>query len=503
MRILLALASTVLLCACDSGSPGGGGIVTPTPTPTPANTPPTITSATTANFAENATGIAYQTTATDAQGDAITYTLSGTDAARFTLNATGALSFVAAPDFEKPGDANADNVYSVQIRAADAGGSTMINLNITVTNVADVHVRRIAGATTTPMDLVLVPGTSRILTADRNGTVSLIDTAAGEFDSVAQSQVLQPGTDGVIRGSLNSIALAPDYATSGKLYVGAFNAGWEIRRYARLANGAPDPATADVILRFPAGSPLIMSEWIAFGPDGYLYFAVENTGPAGTGSNLASPAGKLMRIDVNSDAYPADPNNDYAIPAGNPFVGTAGALPEIYAYGLESPRRASFDGPNLILSNSVSAEGGVQRVYVVRPGDAGRRFGGGMNQIRPVIEYALTTPQGLSTYNQILGGFVYRGTIPALTGKYLFADYYYREFWAAPASSMLPGGLPVEDGFETVRSLWLPSIVTMQPGFNSRPIRMAEGPAGSLILLYEPHSSGPPPTSSMYLAEWR
>ena len=44
--------------------------------------------------------------ATDADGDPLSYSLSGTDAARFTIDpATGAVRFTASPDFENPGDA--------------------------------------------------------------------------------------------------------------------------------------------------------------------------------------------------------------------------------------------------------------------------------------------------------------------------------------------------------------------------------------------------------------
>ncbi len=62
---------------------------------------------------ENATGIAYQAAATDPDaGTTLSYALSGTDAARFTINAaTGAVSFVTAPNFEAPTDAGANNVY--------------------------------------------------------------------------------------------------------------------------------------------------------------------------------------------------------------------------------------------------------------------------------------------------------------------------------------------------------------------------------------------------------
>ena len=72
---------------------------------------------------------------------AITYSISGgTDAAKFNIDAnTGALSFKVAPDFEKPGDANADNVYEVEVKATDATGfsSPPKPIKVTVTDVSE------------------------------------------------------------------------------------------------------------------------------------------------------------------------------------------------------------------------------------------------------------------------------------------------------------------------------------------------------------------------------
>ena len=59
--------------------------------------------------------------AADPDGDALTYSIvGGADAALFQIDAaTGALSFIAAPDFEAPADADHDNSYVVQVGASD------------------------------------------------------------------------------------------------------------------------------------------------------------------------------------------------------------------------------------------------------------------------------------------------------------------------------------------------------------------------------------------------
>ena len=59
--------------------------------------------------------------ASDPDGTSPTYAIAGgADAARFAINATtGALSFVAGPEFRGPADAGGNNVYDVIVSASD------------------------------------------------------------------------------------------------------------------------------------------------------------------------------------------------------------------------------------------------------------------------------------------------------------------------------------------------------------------------------------------------
>ena len=98
---------------------------------------PNFTSPTAASVAENQTA-AYMAVATDEDSGILVYSLSGTDAALFTINAnTGAVSFIAAPDFEAPGDDDRDNVYDIIVTASDGENNTNHNVAITVTNEND------------------------------------------------------------------------------------------------------------------------------------------------------------------------------------------------------------------------------------------------------------------------------------------------------------------------------------------------------------------------------
>ena len=108
-------------------------------TVTNVNEAPTITSAATASFVENGTGTVYTAAATDPDaGATLTYSLSGTDAAKFDINATtGVVTFKSAPNYEAPTDSGANNVYNVTVGASDGALTTTKAVAITVTNAAN------------------------------------------------------------------------------------------------------------------------------------------------------------------------------------------------------------------------------------------------------------------------------------------------------------------------------------------------------------------------------
>jgi Ca2+-binding RTX toxin-like protein len=74
-------------------------------------------------------------------GTTLTYTLGGTDAAFFDLNAsTGVLTFKNAPNFEAPTDAGSNNVYDVEVTASDGSLTGTQALAVTVTNANEAPV---------------------------------------------------------------------------------------------------------------------------------------------------------------------------------------------------------------------------------------------------------------------------------------------------------------------------------------------------------------------------
>ena len=108
----------------------------------------------TVSVAENTTGVGTFAAVDPDAGDTVTYSLSGADAALFSINAgTGAVSFLAAPDFESgPGP------FAITVTATDAG-SLLDTQNITV-NVTNVNEAPVAGddTATTPQNTAVTTG---------------------------------------------------------------------------------------------------------------------------------------------------------------------------------------------------------------------------------------------------------------------------------------------------------------------------------------------------------
>ncbi|MFY0608677.1 MAG: hypothetical protein JXR10_18325, partial [Cyclobacteriaceae bacterium] len=76
---------------------------------------PTISGTTNPSIVENTTIVGMYNA-----DEAVTWSLSGDDASLFTIDGSGNVSFITAPDFEVPSDLNTDNVYDLVVEGTDA-----------------------------------------------------------------------------------------------------------------------------------------------------------------------------------------------------------------------------------------------------------------------------------------------------------------------------------------------------------------------------------------------
>ena len=90
------------------------------------------------SVSENTSGVVYTASATDIDGDSISYSLGGTDSAHFTIDSSnGELSLANALDFENPTDHNSNNDYELEITASDGTNSAALALTVSVQDLND------------------------------------------------------------------------------------------------------------------------------------------------------------------------------------------------------------------------------------------------------------------------------------------------------------------------------------------------------------------------------
>ena len=296
---------------------------------------------------------------------------------------------------------------------------------------ASMRAELVTDAIDAPLHLTAPAGDERLFVVEQAGRIRIIDDGAVHATPFLdiRNRVRSGGEQGLL-----SVAFDPAYAANGRFYVHYTDLDGDTRveRYSVSGDrNVADPATAELILAVEQPFANHNGGQLAFGPDGMLYVGLGDGGsggdPQGHGQNLATLLGSLLRLDVTGAA-------PYAIPAGNPFRNQAGARPEIWAFGLRNPWRFSFDRPAGTLYIADVGQNRFEEINARPAGEAGLNYG--WNVMEGSECYAsgtcsttgLTTPVHTYTHDDgacsVTGGFVYRGdAIPALRGRYLFADY--------------------------------------------------------------------------------
>jgi hypothetical protein len=136
----LAVCLTASLAAC-SGAPGED--------PVPENSSPVIASPGPISVPENSTQV-VRISASDADGNAITFGLSGPDAAAFSISSDGTIRFAIPADFEAPADADRNNEYLVTVTADDTySTAATLNISIAVTDIVGDSIDNVSAHVTT------------------------------------------------------------------------------------------------------------------------------------------------------------------------------------------------------------------------------------------------------------------------------------------------------------------------------------------------------------------
>jgi len=298
-----------------------------------------------------------------------------------------------------------------------------------------VKLETISTAFNQPVFLTFAPGDpTRLFVVEKNGLIRILENgailAAPFLDLTAVT------TKGSEQGLLG-LAFAPDYETSGRLYVNYTTPGStpggqsEIVRY----HVSSDPNLADAesdttILQVDQPYTNHNGGMTVFGPDGFLYVGFGDGGsagdPQGHGQSRNDLLGSLLRLDVSGAGY--------TIPPDNPFAGIAGVRGELWNYGLRNPWRFSFDRQTRDLYIADVGQAEREEVDVQPAGGGGENYGWSTMEgsgcyppgsscdksglTLPVLEY------GHGAGCSITGGYVYRGTaLPDIVGTYFYSDY--------------------------------------------------------------------------------
>ncbi|TWU08136.1 LamG-like jellyroll fold domain-containing protein [Stieleria varia] len=158
------------------------------------------------NVAENSI-LAALLNSSDVDGDSLTYSIvGGTDAASLSIDSfSGQISFLTAPDFESPGDANSDNVYEVIVQVSDGWGGTdtqTIYLNVVDQNEIATFVDAIDDSFTVNESI---------------GTV--LDVSANDLDNVGDSPAVLdhsgPANGSLVNNGDGTLTYTPDGGFTG------------------------------------------------------------------------------------------------------------------------------------------------------------------------------------------------------------------------------------------------------------------------------------------------
>ncbi|NEJ73252.1 PQQ-dependent sugar dehydrogenase [Rhizobium phaseoli] len=175
------------------------------------------------------------------------------------------------------------------------------------------------------------------------------------------------------QGGLMDVALAPDFATSRKIYftasiANAQGSGTEAFSAMLSADEKKLSAVTPVFTmrRFTSGNIQYGSR-IAIAHDGSLFISIGDRGDRDRSQDWQDDAGAIIHI-----------NADGSIPADNPFKDGGQALPEIWSKGHRNPQGIAFDNKD---GKLYTVEHGARGGDEINQPEAGKNYGW------PIITY--------------------------------------------------------------------------------------------------------------------
>ena len=294
-----------------------------------------------------------------------------------------------------------------------------------------------------PMYVTSAPNDpDRLFVAERDGTI--VESQSGAVSTFADLRSVVSCCSSE-RG-LQSVALAPDFASSGRLYVFYTGFEGEIHVAELRASGGTAPLSTLrdlLVIEHPVDDNHYGGQ-LQFGPEGLLYVSTGDGGGTDdvhkNAQSLDSLLGKILRIDPRPSGLVP-----YTVPAGNPFPALAAPYNLIWSNGLRNPYRFSFDRASGAMTIGDVGQGAREEVDYAPPPLAGFGANYGWNcregflpgpatdpecatppaggYREPIFDYPHDNPGGAEGC-AIVGGYVVRDrNLGDLYGRYLYGDY--------------------------------------------------------------------------------
>lgn len=246
---------------------------------------------------------------------------------------------------------------------------------------APVHTERVAGPLAHPWSLAFLPG-GQMLVTERGGALRVVEPG-GKLRAAPVAGLPAVAARG--QCGLLDVLPARDFATSRRIYWSYAEPGQGTeagRNGVAVARGvlSADASRVSAVQRIFTQQPKVDSSAhcggrLAWAPDGRLFLTLgERYSRKDDAPGLATHLGKVVRIEA-----------DGRVPADNPHVGVAGALPEIWSRGHRNIQGAAIHPVSGALWITEHGPQGGDEVNVVRAGanhgwpviTHGRNYGSG------------------------------------------------------------------------------------------------------------------------------
>lgn len=312
---------------------------------------------------------------------------------------------------------------------------------------AGIGVKEVASGFERPVWAGMPRGASdKLWIMEQAGRIWIVDLKTGERSKEPFLDIRQDVSRKGNEEGLLGLAFAEDFLKSGRFYVNFTDKEHFTRivRFTSRGQATTPPETGEILLKYKQPFANHNGGWIAFGPDGMLYIGNGDGGaandPHNAGQSMDTLLGKILRIDVSEPT-------GYRVPPDNPFVRSTAAKPEIWAYGVRNPWRCSFDRITGDFWMGDVGQNQWEEIHFAKAGTgAGANYGWRLREgniatpaknvggeapagaIEPV--YVYKHGGGNTEGFSVTGGYLYRGPVKELQGRYVFGDFQNPRIWS-------------------------------------------------------------------------